>query len=361
MRRRRVLTAVAGATLSGLAGCAAPQLDRHPFADRTVTVRVDDESETPHDVHAVARDALEYWTEHAAVYAGFAVDFDVVSGGVPAPGSDFDSDSNPDPDVRLRFVDQPDDCRGVENYSERVLGCAPLLRPGYRLPSTVEAIVVAASRPVGKIGITTKHELGHLLGLGHDDEPQEIMSHDPERRIPQYALRTELWSDVLEAKESAQRAGIRFDAGRTAWNADRYGDAESAFRAATDEFDGARTRFESIRERSDAFETDPRVETVDLEGLRGHLEGLRERMTLAAAAAEAMAESANAAADGDHATAASRQSAANEYLRAFDAISSPELRDIAIALGLVRGFDRDEPVVDVGVDVDSDGDATRDE
>ena len=336
MRRRRVLAAVGSTAAAGFAGCTLPGERRHPFANGTVSVRIDGETDTPHDVEDVARRSLEYWEDNSETYVGFTVAFDVVT--------------DDDPDLVLRFVDRPDDCHMVENYSDRVLGCAPVLRAGYRPRETIRAIVVAGARPPGKIAITTKHELGHVLGLGHDDEPQEIMSTRPELRIPMYETRIEIWEDVLGAHEHASNATVLFDHAATTWTEEHYEGAAIAFHAANANYEAVRARFEGVRERIETFADDPRVETVDLEGLRGYLDRLVERTRLAEEFSSAMAAAADAVARGDRAAADEYIATANDRIGEYNAVGSLELRDVAIALGLVRGFDRDEPVAEVDVD-----------
>lgn len=339
--RRRAFLAVAGSSLAtAAAGCTASIQDRtwigHPFAGTTVTVRVDDRSDTDHDVAAIAREALAYWEDHSEAYAGFEVSFDVVAAD--------------DPDLVVEYVDDPDDCRDVEGYSEHVLGCAPIVRPGTRLRETVRAIVVAGARPYGKIRITTKHELGHVLGLGHDDEPQEIMSTRPELRIPMYDLRVEIWETVLDAHERVSDATRSFNDGVVAWDASNYEDAGTAFEAAADDYGAARRLFADARERADAFADDQRVETVDLAGLQRDLDRLVDRAILGEEVTASMIEAVAAAVTGDRREANEHVTAANEGIREFAEFPSPELRDVAIALGLVRGFDRDEPAADGGGD-----------
>ena len=337
MRRRQFVGTAASAAGASIAGCSAPGAgDRHPFAGKTVTVRIDDESESDHDVRENVRGALEYWEAHAPRYVDFEVAFDVV-----------DDD---DPDMVIRYVDEPSECSGVENFSERVLGCAPIITPGRRLRGTVRAVVVAGARPFGKIRITTKHEIGHILGLYHDDEPQEIMSNDPARRIPMFELRIEIWETVLDAHARGSGATRLFNHGVETWRNGDYEVAQAAFAAANVDFRRTRTVLETARTRVETFADDPRVETVDLDGLRTHLNRLVERMELATEFTAAMADASAAAAAGDASASSEHLATANDRIAAFNERPSPELRDVAIALGLVRGFDRDEEIGDVDED-----------
>ncbi len=336
MKRRELLCACAGCTPL-LAGCAtgrgpAETEPRHPFADETVSVRIDNRSETDHDVERNAREALEYWEEHAEQYVDFGIEFEVVED---------------DPRMTIAYTDTPEPCRNVEGYSERVLGCAPLITPGRRVPDGLTAHVVAANRPFGKIRITTKHEIGHVLGLYHDAEPREIMSNRPEDRIPLYETRIGIWERVLVAQERSNDGTRLFDLGVESWNGGRYEAAESTFGAANDEFAGARELVRTAIEETAAFVDHPRVETVALENLRAGLDRLDDRTAAAERFTAAMVDASSAADVGDGDRANERLSVANEDLRTFNDIGAVELRTIAVALGLVRGFDREEPVVDV--------------
>ena len=337
MHRRNYLAGISTVALGTVAGCAAPRSERtHPFADRTVTVRIDDRSDTAHDLQEITADSLAYWTEHSAEYAGFEIAFDVV-----------DEES---PDIAIVYADDSSDCSMVDGYSERVLGCAPVLRPESRVRDTVRAIVVAGTRPVGKIRTTTKHELGHILGLGHEDEPLEIMSNRPEDRIPQYALRIDIWETVLETHRGTNEAFAVVSHGVDAWNDGAYADAVAFLDAGADDLSALRDRLVSARNRTDEFDADERVETVELLTLRTHLSRVLDRLRHLETFARHLADAARANADGDSETASARRSDALDSLDAYNAAGSTELREIAIALGLVRGFDRDVPVADVDED-----------
>lgn len=336
MRRRAFLVGAAG--VAATAGClSAPDSgDRHPFAGETVTVRIDEQSVTEHDLRANAEAALDYWEEHSPTYAGFDVEFEIIESG--------------EPDMVIVYADDPRGCEEVPGYSERVLGCAPLLGPGIRVPQPVVARVVAAARPIGKIRITAKHEVGHVLGLGHDDEPLEIMSNLPEHRIPLYSLRIDIWERVNGATERTNEANPLYSHAIERWNAGDYAAAGPAFEAAGEAFADAGAIFEEAHGMADGFEGHPRVETVDLERVRSLLSTLAERSNLVASAAGSMAEASEAAAAGDGETANARRADANADIAAFRDLEPVQVRDVAVALGLVRGFDRDEQVVDLDED-----------
>jgi hypothetical protein len=340
MNRRQFLTAGSTGCLASLTGCTAldlpvPGLGGHPFADSTVGVRVEDRGTTSHDVEANARETLAFWAAESSQYVGFEIDFEIVA---------------EQPEIVLAYVDSSEDCSDVENYSSDVLGCAPLIRPGNRISRPVTAYVVAAKRPFGSIRTTAKHEIGHILGLGHDDEPKSIMSNRPADRIPLYEIRVDIWETVVAGYEEAAAAAQRLNAGISAWNDEAYDTAITEFGVAKTGFVDAKSEFETARERTAELEVEPPLETVDLPTLQDGLDTQVERMAAAGDVASTMVEASEAAGDNDRSTAQQLSSAASDRLEAFHAIIAPESRTFAVGLGLVRGVDREDAGVTVGDD-----------
>ena len=339
MRRRQFCTAAGACCLSGLAGCTALDLPGttrgHPFADSTLGVRVEDRGETDHDVEANAREALDFWRAEHGQYLDFGVDFELVEEG---------------PDIVLAYVDTPEDCTDVENYSENVLGCAPLLRAGHRVSRPVTAYVVAADRPYGSVRTTAKHELGHVLGLGHNDNPLEIMSNRPEDRIRLFSVRIESWEAALAAHDEHNTATRELNNGIAAWNDDRYTDAVDRFAAAEAAFEAASNEIRTARDRLADLETDPPLETVDYGTLASDLDARADRLAVGSEIASIMGEASQTAADGRESTARGRLSEVNDLLEEFRSIGWAEIRTVAVALGLVRGFARADDSVAVDED-----------
>jgi hypothetical protein len=127
----------------------------NPWGDGPIVVGV--ESPPGRDVVPLVRTATAYWEANAERYAGYAVDYEV------EPDA-----SNPDLVIRFR-----DEITGCER-SNHTAGCAPYItRAGQiRRPVTVEIKTGLSDASTVQV---VEHELGHTLGLGHDDEPQAVM------------------------------------------------------------------------------------------------------------------------------------------------------------------------------------------
>lgn len=334
MRRRELLVGVAAA----FAGCSAvdPLEGRrrssgHPLAG-TTTVAVVDRSDGDHDLEALTGEALRFWEDNTERYVGFEVEFRVVEA---------------DPDVEVEFLNgrrELDRCR--EYGSDSVLGCAPLLREGHRPDRPVTAEVVATGRPYGEVRVTTQHELGHLLGLGHDDEPAYVMSTRIEDRLPEYRRRIEVLETFEAALETRKDGTLAYNEGIEFWN-------DRAYEAAAERFERARERYRSVREHvaaaeeaAEAFEGMNRPETVDRERLAAYLEAVRTVAELSADVAENMRAAADAAVEGDDDRVRDRREAAAETLTDLRSVDAPTPSDVAGALGLIRegaGVDVEEP------------------
>lgn len=336
MHRRRFLATIGtgGATVAGgCLGIDAPGSDGHPLAGTTQTVRVADNSDGPHDVHENARQALSYWEANAEEYAGFEVGFEL--------------DGSADADLVIAYGDDPRGCENVPEYSSRVLGCAPLLRENTRVPRPITARVVAATRPFREVLVTTKHEIGHVLGLDHDAEPRHIMSNRPEDRIARYALRIEIWETVLAAQEDSTAAVGVLNYGIEAYERGAYELAAGALEAVAADLAAIRATVDGAVDSTAEFEDQEGMETLAIDRLRDLLAQLRDRIDAARGIATALAASARAGAAGNAIERDDELAAAIDAADRFNAVEPVELREVAFALGLVRGVEREESVVEL--------------
>lgn len=293
----------------------------HPFAGAT-TIAVVDRSDSKHDLVAVATEAARYWNDNAAEYAGFEVSFTVTT---------------ESPDVELVFLGRRENLEGCQEHSSSdILGCSPLLTAEHRPERPVTVEVVAADRPYGDVRITAKHELGHALGLGHDDDPAHVMSKDIADRLPAYGRRL----DVLDAFENAwsgRNAGTRkYNRGINRWNDGEYERAVPTFESAAERYRTASKSVETAVELEAGFDGMARPDTVDREALTESARRAREWLELAAERSALMADSSSARAEGDVSEARAQREGADAARAELRTIDFPAPIDVADALGLVR-------------------------
>jgi hypothetical protein len=325
VQRRSFLGAVAGAT-AATAGCTALSegLDRategtrmenlgggSPWSDGPVVVTVESEAAADREnFPGLVAEATDYWERNAEEYAGFDVTYEF------RPAADVD-----DPDVRVVLVDTVTEC--PEHSDEFVtVGCAPLITG--EAPDTAR-VQIKSGYSDGLMLTTIKHELGHTLGLGHDDEPAEIMSHDPAERIPDYETRRAIHDAYLTGmRETNEANGHRGD-GVSLWNDRNWDRAREAYATATDQYESARDAFK--RARADAADI----------GVSDAADICRDAREFAAeyeAATAAMRDAAAAHADGDRATADDHYDTAQEHYEAAKDHKVRNSDDLAVALGL---------------------------
>jgi hypothetical protein len=173
---RRALVLVALLVMAGCAGGPAspdatatqtptptPTWDGDPdnhFRERTLTVALADEAGTGRDYAPLVREALDYWEQNAAQFAGFPIEYEF------APNAT-------DPDVRVRFVAEIEEC-GSET-DEFTAGCAPYLKGSGPVDRPVDVRIETGYDDASTVTLL-QHEFGHTLGLDHDDEPAAVMS-----------------------------------------------------------------------------------------------------------------------------------------------------------------------------------------
>jgi len=324
VRRRTLLGALAGAT-AATAGCAqlSDTVDRategskienlangHPWDGDTIVIGVAyaDGVERRENFPELIETSAAFWEEHDEQYVDYEVEYDL----------DPDAD---DPDVRVTLVDEITTChRSDDEYM--VVGCAPLITDDAPDTASVQ-IKKGYSDDLTQTTIT--HELGHTLGLGHDDPPQEIMSSDPADRIPNYETRRAIHEAYLAGIRSFNEGSEHLQAADDARSEENWTAASDEFTSAADEYDAAVSSFGNAASESDDIEADGAVDIcADAEAKAAHLRS----------AAEAWSEAATARSNGNYVRAERRREAAREHHEKADSHTIEDSDALAVELGL---------------------------
>jgi hypothetical protein len=130
----------------------------NPWGTETIVVAVSDAADTGREWTPLVREATEYWEANAEHFAGYAVDYEV------RPDA-----SNPD--LIVEFVDEVPECDGATDAA----GCAPLIEDRRQIDRP-ETVSVKTGFSDESTVLVTEHELGHTLGLTHEDAPADVMA-----------------------------------------------------------------------------------------------------------------------------------------------------------------------------------------
>jgi len=311
--RRRYL-AVCGSV--GLAGCSSVESfvggsDTHPFADRTVSVQISAVESDRARLERLLRGALSFWNEQGAQYLSFRTTFEY------RPDAD-------DPDLFLEEVASLGSCG---RHDGNIGGCAPLLEAGDHgsLPATATVEVQENDWQYQKI---IEHEVGHTLGLRHEDEPTYVMDDSWENRFPEFEQRERI---LRLAEQRSKRYGEAADAisrGNEAANAENFATAADDFQDAVERFEDARRTLQTTEDL--AGELSP-FEPADLERLaslrsteQSYVESILETLTRLVEASRQLA---------DGSGGADQYNGAIEGYNEAQEMERPDLREYISAVG----------------------------
>lgn len=277
----------------------------NPWGKDTLRVGLEQRVHARHDIHDIVEEALEYWDENSEIYTEYSISYQY------RPNSD-------DPDVLIVLVDDIVNCGG---HTGEIAGCAPLIQD--QAPATAEIRIVDGYRPEWMIS-TLKHEIGHTLGLDHDDEPLHIMSNEIEDRIPNYQDRNEAIQRYVDSFDPYSDGNTRWNDATDAWSRGNYSETESAAVDAHNSWLEARNLIDEAAEIVTDLEEEEAIDLMAESHL--HVENLR-------LAADAAIEMARAADNGNSDRVEDYRGESNQYLDEARSYELQDPEDLAVALG----------------------------
>jgi len=219
----------------------------------------------------LVEEALEFWSNNAEEYLDHPADFEYVR---KAEG----------PNIIVEFVEPLTDC-AEEHDEEEVAGCAPLNEDMSVPDGDTARIKTEYDRE--QLLRTIKHELGHILGLGREDEPRSIKVSDQRKLIDDYEAKVTIAETYTEAKERYNGAMETHNNGLVDWKHLDSALAEEKMREAAEDFRSAAADFDGERQRAAAIDKAEVAEMLDRATRRSALLGVAcESLATGAAARE---------------------------------------------------------------------------
>lgn len=296
------------------AGTATPE-PAHPLADRTATVAIERVEADRQRLERLLREAIAFWNDNHTRYLSYATTLE------------YQPDAE-EPAILVSELPAIEEC-GIHEGGN-FAGCATYLTAGANnsLPANVRLVPDSSDWLYRTV---IQHELGHVLGLGHDDEPAAVMDTSVEARYPEYEQRREIldlrkeW--ITEYNDAAEILSTAFDAAddedyETA--ASRYETAGEHYRVAGELVESAAATAEELS----AFEPADRERLVELlDSERSFVESMRSAIEYLKSGSEQIAGG-----DGGYETY-------NEGVDRYNATvqqSLPETEAYIAAVGLVH-------------------------
>lgn len=156
-------TAESGATETATPGTSTPTPTaagerQSPWGSEPVVVAIGDPAGTDREWTPLVREAAAFWEAEAERFAGYPIDYEV------RPDAT-------DPDIVIEFVEAVPECDGASDAA----GCAPLITDSRQIDRP-ETVSVRTGFSDSSTVTVIQHELGHTLGLTHDEAPADVMA-----------------------------------------------------------------------------------------------------------------------------------------------------------------------------------------
>lgn len=151
-------TAVTNGNQSTAESATTDSVD-NPWGTETITVGIVNTANESRDIEPLVAETIEYWNTDGSGYASYSVNFTL------------DPDKS-DVDIMV-LLKEEFDCGNREN--NLTAGCAPRIDAGTTVTDRPQHVEIQSGHTDNATVTILKHEFGHVLGLGHADEPQSFM------------------------------------------------------------------------------------------------------------------------------------------------------------------------------------------
>lgn len=205
--------------------------DPNNWGENPVTVGLTTTAPAPQEIHNRIEVALEYWQNNSERYTEQTVEFEY------RPNAD-------EPDVDIEIVGEIEAC-GPHDSDMVIVGCAPIIEGPVFNTSTIQ---IRSDLEGDHLNRVLKHELGHVLGLTHDDEPQHIMSDKIERRIPDFSDRKEILETYTTAIHRMNTANSYYEDGLLQYEKEEFATAQEKLSTANSAYHEASAKFTDASE-----------------------------------------------------------------------------------------------------------------
>lgn len=147
-------------TPSATATPTSTPVPRNPWHADPVVIGINRSADPDRDYAVLVQAAIDYWNGNVSFYSDFEVVFRL-------------EPTATNTDIELRFVESIPRCSGYD--PSHTLGCSPFYtRPGQANGTSV--IEIRTDLTEDSTVFTIKHELGHVLGISHNESPMPLMA-----------------------------------------------------------------------------------------------------------------------------------------------------------------------------------------